>query len=230
MSDGCSNTTMHSMTVCRDRGQRRHTKQGECANSGRRHSTRVKSNCPTFGKTCRKCHRLNHFSAKCRNETKHSRTVRAVDEEEVFTVSEVAKIDVSQVLTLKLESVNYLRFQLDSGVQCNVIPLALYEKATRDFDQCNVIPLALYEKATRDFDQCNVIPLALYAKGTRDFDQCNVIPLALYEKATTDFDQCSVTPARSTILRMVATNYQSSAWSGFESGAATTTAFSVASW
>ena len=51
--------------------------------------------------------------------------------EEVFTVHEVATLDDSQVVSLKLDCGNYIRFQIDSGAQCNVIPLALYQKATR---------------------------------------------------------------------------------------------------
>ena len=38
----------------------------------------------------------------------------------------------SQFVTLKLESGNCLHFQVDKGAQCNVIPLALYKKATND--------------------------------------------------------------------------------------------------
>ena len=49
-------------------------------------------------------------------------------------------LDDSQLVTLKLESGNYLRFQADTGAQCNVIPLSLYKKATKDFDLTQVIP------------------------------------------------------------------------------------------
>lgn len=41
-------------------------------------------------------------------------------------------MDDSQLVTLKLKSGNYLRFQPDTGAQCNVIPLHLYKKATKD--------------------------------------------------------------------------------------------------
>ena len=37
---------------------------------------------------------------------------------------------------------NYLRFQLDTGAQCNVVPLHLYEKLTNDFDLLNVGPVS----------------------------------------------------------------------------------------
>ena len=49
--------------------------------------------------------------------------------------------DDSQLATLKLESGHYLWFQPDTGAQCNVVPLHLYKKATKDFDLRNVTPV-----------------------------------------------------------------------------------------
>ncbi len=40
-------------------------------------------------------------------------------------------MDDSQCVTLQLDSGNYLRFQVDTGVQCNVVPIDLYKKATK---------------------------------------------------------------------------------------------------
>ena len=61
----------------------------------------------------------------------------------VFGVEEISAVtlDDSQLVTLKLECGNYLRFQPDSGAQCNVVPLHLYKKATKDVDLCNVTPV-----------------------------------------------------------------------------------------
>ena len=52
----------------------------------------------------------------------------------MFGVQEISAVtlDDSQLVTLKLKSGKYLRFQLDTGAQCNVVPLNLYQKATRD--------------------------------------------------------------------------------------------------
>ena len=57
--------------------------------------------------------------------------------QEISTVT----LDNSQLVTLKLESGNYLRFQPDTGTQCNVVPLHLYKKAIKDVDLCNVTPV-----------------------------------------------------------------------------------------
>ena len=60
--------------------------------------------------------------------------MRAVDNDdpdEVFPMDVSAvQLDDSQLVTLKLESGNYLRFQVDTGAQCNVVPVSLYKKAT----------------------------------------------------------------------------------------------------
>ena len=63
--------------------------------------------------------------------------------DEVFGVEEISAVtlDDSQLVTLKLESGNYLRFQSNTGDQCNVVPLHLYKKATKDVDLCNVTPV-----------------------------------------------------------------------------------------
>ena len=42
------------------------------------------------------------------------------------------KLDDSQLVTLKLESGNFVRFQPDTGAQCNVLPLKVYKKASKD--------------------------------------------------------------------------------------------------
>ena len=50
-------------------------------------------------------------------------------------------LDDSQLVTVKLESGNYLRFQTDTGAHCNVIPVELYRKATKDYELDRVTPL-----------------------------------------------------------------------------------------
>ena len=49
-------------------------------------------------------------------------------------------IDDSQLVTLKLESGNYLCFQVDTGAQCNIVPLELYRKATKDHKLAHLMP------------------------------------------------------------------------------------------
>ena len=102
----------------------------DCGNCGKQHDWKTKEQCPAHGKTCNNCGKANHFAAKCRSKRsfpqQHQRqavrTVAEVATEEVFSTYEVATANLndSQLVTLKLESGNYLRFQLDTGAQCNV--------------------------------------------------------------------------------------------------------------
>ena len=49
-------------------------------------------------------------------------------------------LDDSQYVKLKLESGNCLHFQVDIHAQCNVIPLSLYKKVTKDCNLALIIP------------------------------------------------------------------------------------------
>jgi len=42
------------------------------------------------------------------------------------------KLDDSQLITLKLESGNFVCFHPDTEAQCNVMPLHIYTKASKD--------------------------------------------------------------------------------------------------
>ena len=99
----------------------------ECWNCGRQHGRQPKKLCPAFGKSCDFCGKQNHFANKCRQKRSGStrNSVRAIGEpDEVHPVCEGATLlDDSQCVTLKLDSGNYIRFQIDSGAQCNVLPI-----------------------------------------------------------------------------------------------------------
>ncbi len=51
-----------------------------------------------------------------------------------------SNLDDTQLVTLKPDSGNYLQFQVDTGAQCNIIPLGLYKKATRDYRLKKITP------------------------------------------------------------------------------------------
>ena len=114
----------------------------ECWNCGRQHGRQPKELCQAFGKSCDFCGKQNHFANKCRQKRPGStrNSVRAIGEpDEVFPVREGATLlDDSECVTLKLDSGNYIRFQIDSGAQCNVLPLKLYKRATKDVQKNDV--------------------------------------------------------------------------------------------
>ena len=107
----------------------------ECWNCGRQHGRQPKELCPAFGKSCDCCGKQNHFAKKCRQKRAGNmrNSVGVIGEpDEVFPVREVATLlDDSQCVTLKMDSGNYIRFQIDSGAQCNVLPLKLCKRATK---------------------------------------------------------------------------------------------------
>ena len=117
----------------------------ECWYCGRKHDLCRRELCPAFGKLCNRCHKP---ASKCRNTSSRS-SVRAIDEKidekiddmnEVFPTQIAAvELDDSQMVTLKLKSGNFLRFQVDTGAQCNVVPLALYKEATKDHSLSHII-------------------------------------------------------------------------------------------
>ncbi|XP_074624378.1 uncharacterized protein LOC141882321 [Acropora palmata] len=133
--------------LLRNKGcQRGETKS--CGNCGRTHEA---GKCMARGKTCNECGKANHFAVVCRSHAQPEKAnrqtrVKAIDEadsdedvEECYVIGDIAAVatttlDYSQVITLKLESGNALRFQPDTGAQCNVIPLHLYKKASNDHE------------------------------------------------------------------------------------------------
>ena len=102
-----------------------------------RHEHYKRQLCPAFGEVCNKCHKPNHFAIKCQSK-QAKKSVKAIDEGEE-KISEIS-IDDSQLVTLKLESGYYLSFQVDTGAQCNVVPLELYKKATKDHELAHMMP------------------------------------------------------------------------------------------
>ena len=136
-----SGKTRHKTTKTAAAEQNQSKPSVECWNCGRTHELR-KDACPANGKKCKICGKNNHFAVKCRSAEKGNkpsvRGVELVDGEQkelhVYTTNkEQEQLDDSQLITLKLESGNFLRFQPDTGAQCNVIPLHLYKKATEDY-------------------------------------------------------------------------------------------------
>ena len=113
----------------------------ECWNCGHKHELYKRELCPAFGKMCNKCHKPNHLAAKCRSKTT-KRSVRVVDESEDVYQTQISEISIddSQLVMLKLGSGKYLRFQVDTGAQCNVVPLELYKKVTMDHELTQLMP------------------------------------------------------------------------------------------
>ncbi|VDP92513.1 unnamed protein product [Echinostoma caproni] len=79
-----------------------------------------RSNCPTWGKTCDKCKKRNHFAAKCFGEKKSTleRHVRAADRVNGVQLPAKRKGIFAKMLVNGEE----VTFQLDSGASVNIMP------------------------------------------------------------------------------------------------------------
>ena len=112
-----------------------------CPNCGKQHDTRRRESCPALGKTCRKCGKRNHFALKCRSK-RGNPGAHAVDDSREQESDEVGEtlilqlpvhcLDDSQFVTLRIKTGGFIRFQVDTGAQCNVLPLDTYKEATGD--------------------------------------------------------------------------------------------------
>lgn len=104
----------------------------ECDNCGYQHMENLES-CPALRKECLKCGKRNHFIAKCKSKEVKAADLEDEEASEMYQTDVAAvELDDSQLVTLKLESGNFVRFQPDTGAQCDVMPLHIYKKASKD--------------------------------------------------------------------------------------------------
>ena len=113
------------------RADRRSRIINDCRYCGKSHE-RNKLKCPAWGKVCSKCQVPNHFASKCRQSSR----VNAIEETRVDGNSLIFALSTDtgddHFASLQLENGSFLRFQLDTGAQCNVVPVHLYKAATGD--------------------------------------------------------------------------------------------------
>ena len=87
--------------------------------------------CPAFGKECLKCGGKNHFAKACFTKDNSSKlhTVQPHEGPEIenLFLEEIAKNSRAELThTLKVNG-ELISFKLDTGAQCNVIPLEVYK-------------------------------------------------------------------------------------------------------
>lgn len=115
---------------------------------------RSKAKCPAYGKSCKKCGKENHFAVKCKSklekEKKYDKRTRKVhqmtdqdSEEEYEDVMSITtrgrqttedrndKAKHSQLFAGMLVGRKLVRFQIDCGATCNVIPINLLNPDTK---------------------------------------------------------------------------------------------------
>ena len=90
--------------------------------------------CPAMGAQCRKCGRKNHFAKMCRTKTRPLYGIQT-DEDYVSTDMFIGTIQRNQKprewqITLPLNN-QRLKFKIDTGAQCNVIPKQRYLQVSK---------------------------------------------------------------------------------------------------
>ena len=86
-----------------------------------------------IGEEYLKCGKRNHFLSRCKSKEVKATDLEDEEAGEMYQIEVAAvKLDDSQLVKLKLEYGNFIRFQPDTGTQCNVLPLQVYRKASKD--------------------------------------------------------------------------------------------------
>lgn len=100
----------------------------DCGYCGRKHK---KGECPAFGQTCKKCHKLNHWAIVCRSATKSIDFVEDdsdLEDTDLYVDSIQGLYPDTAFADIKINTGNSIRFKLDSGSQANIIPYSMYKK------------------------------------------------------------------------------------------------------
>ena len=116
--------------------RKREVSRDLCGRCGTKHA---KKNCPALGQKCRRCENLNNYQSLYR--TKLIATVGEEDSEEdesykICTVDEDSRRSINKALVDIFVSTkkpgNQVRFQVDTGSECNLLPIKLYKSLTGD--------------------------------------------------------------------------------------------------
>ena len=157
-----------------------------CGNCGTTHEPRV---CPAYGKVCYNCGRDNHFGRVCRQPPQrapnapssgqqHKKAHFVANDAPVSCVA-AGKPDGRGIATIQVSEDAYIQFHVDTGAECNVLPLHIYRSATGDVSLTDVLPstssIILYGGMKKPIIGTVKIP-AKY-KGFECFLNCRIVAM-----------------------------------------------------
>ena len=143
----------------------------DCRFCGQKHA-RDKNQCPTLGKRCNKCQKLNHFASMCNQRSRQVHEVDCSDEQDLhddeecivvtLSGSEVNQISDSKyakkiMVSVVIDNEETVAMQVDSGSTCNVIPRKHVPTDTVVEDSKQV--LTMYNKDTMPINNNNKLHL-----------------------------------------------------------------------
>ena len=145
----------------------------ECKFCGRTHE-RDKRKCPAFGKKCKTCGKDNHFSIVCRSvPEKNKKRVHNVaetecDDDEEYedvlcvTATETKNVNAvdtkpndTQLFAGMLLGKDVVKFQIDCGASCNIIPLCLLNPDTK-LEETKTVLLMYNKSKLRPLGKCKL--------------------------------------------------------------------------
>ena len=121
-----------------------------CKFCGNTHE-RDKNKCPAFGRRCSKCGKENHFAVKCKTKQDRDKgkQVHHVTERNSEEYEDIMSVTTAEILTVTgkeasgdktqnsqlfagmLIGKELVKFQIDCGASCNVIPVNLLSPDTQ---------------------------------------------------------------------------------------------------
>ncbi|XP_023816251.1 uncharacterized protein LOC111948290 [Oryzias latipes] len=169
-SKAISGLMMEEVHAVQGAGYQKQYRVTDCKFCGKSHD-RNKEKCPAYGKKCKKCGKENHFAVKCKMRAEHSKkrpvhNVAECDSDEYEDILCVTGSEAEQPTDSKKETETKLfagmllgkdivKFQIDCGVTCNVIPVNLLNPDTRLEDTKTL--LIMYNKSKlRPLGKCKL--------------------------------------------------------------------------
>ena len=127
--------------------QQRQQQPRNCRNCGSVHQPR---SCPAYGKTCNKCHKLNHYARLCRSKTSDHpiHTIeQSEDDQQDYYISEITDQCANNEATVNaLVNGQLLPMKVDTGAKCNVMPLEVLHQIepTAQIDNTTAVTLTCF--------------------------------------------------------------------------------------
>ncbi|KAG1933981.1 retrotransposable element [Pimephales promelas] len=144
---------VHAVQRVRQAQSAKQTQPAKCKFCGKQHEWK-KQSCPAYGKQCRKCGKMNHFTSTCKTkETMRKGIHSVVEREEEELYQEILSLNSQkedkhdkQLFATMLINERPVKFQLYCGASCNVIPIQLLNPDTV-MEKTEQI-LVMYNKST----------------------------------------------------------------------------------
>ena len=99
----------------------------QCSKCGTNHEPKK---CPAYGKECYRCKMRNHFSKVCYNKAVNTLEENSSDSEIYIESVDNNQTEKDWKVNVKINE-KHVQLKLDTGAQCNVIPLKLYKEISK---------------------------------------------------------------------------------------------------